>query len=140
MPPKRTAGASASSSRTKATKTKTKAAPAPDPEFDNPFESSDDQATPRRTETVEIGDEEEDQPEKSIPKDLLTRLLHEFFSKDSTRISRDANAAVGKYIDVFVREAIARTAVEKQGGFLEVSLFAGCIVSKIGSLTDMEAG
>lgn len=60
-------------------------------------------------------------PEKSIPKDLLTRILHEFFTKDSTRISRDANAAVGKYMDIFVREAIARAAVEKNAGFLEVS-------------------
>jgi hypothetical protein len=65
--------------------------------------------------------EEETPPEKTIPKELLTRLLHEFFAKDATRLSRDANAAVGKYVDVFVREAIARTAVEKQGGFLEVS-------------------
>jgi len=47
-------------------------------------------------------------------------LLHEFFEKDATRISKDANAAVGKYVDVFVREAIARTAIEKRGGFLEV--------------------
>ncbi|KAG6032031.1 hypothetical protein E4U41_007341 [Claviceps citrina] len=59
-------------------------------------------------------------PEKSIPKDLLTRVLHEFFTKDATRISRDANAAVGKYMDIFVREAIARAAVEKSAGFLEV--------------------
>jgi centromere protein X len=66
-------------------------------------------------------EEEEIPPEKTIPKELLTRLLHEFFAKDATRLSRDANAAVGKYVDVFVREAIARTAVEKQGGFLEVS-------------------
>ncbi|OAQ98721.1 hypothetical protein LLEC1_03310 [Akanthomyces lecanii] len=58
--------------------------------------------------------------DKSIPKDLLTRILHDLFEKDATRVSRDANAAVGKYVDVFVREAIARTAVEKRSGFLEV--------------------
>jgi hypothetical protein len=67
--------------------------------------------------------EGEPEPEKSIPKALLTRILHEFFAKEATRMSRDANAAVGKYVDVFVREAIARTAVEKRGGFLEVRLF-----------------
>ncbi|GAO16246.1 hypothetical protein UVI_02000270 [Ustilaginoidea virens] len=60
-------------------------------------------------------------PETTIPRDLLTRALHDFFTKDATRISRDANAAVGKYMDVFVREAIARAAVEKSAGFLEVS-------------------
>lgn len=63
---------------------------------------------------------EEEEPDKSIPPELLTRLLHEFFAKDATRISRDANAAASKYFDVFVREAIARAAVEKDGGFLEV--------------------
>ncbi|KAG5983030.1 hypothetical protein E4U55_000926 [Claviceps digitariae] len=64
--------------------------------------------------------EEAPGPEKSIPKDLLSRVLHEFFTKDATRLSRDANAAVGKYMDIFVREAIARAAVEKNAGFLEV--------------------
>ncbi|KAI1343922.1 CENP-S associating centromere protein X-domain-containing protein [Xylariaceae sp. FL0016] len=68
----------------------------------------------------EDGDEDEDEEQKTIPPELLTRLLHEFFEKDGTRISRDANAAVAKYMDVFVREAIARTAVEKGSGFLEV--------------------
>ncbi|KAI9903172.1 hypothetical protein N3K66_002524 [Trichothecium roseum] len=64
--------------------------------------------------------EEPREAEKAVPRELLTRILHEFFAKDATRMSRDANAAVGKYVDVFVREAIARTAVEKKGGFLEV--------------------
>jgi centromere protein X len=66
------------------------------------------------------GGEDEEPPEKTIPADLLTRILHEFFGKDATRISRDANAAAGKYVYVFTREAIARAAVEKRGGFLEV--------------------
>ncbi|KAG6015987.1 hypothetical protein E4U54_002578 [Claviceps lovelessii] len=73
-------------------------------------------AAPRATDQTE----EAAAPEKSIPKDLLTRMLHEFFTKEATRISRDANAAVGKYMDIFVREAIARAAVEKNAGFLEV--------------------
>ncbi|RYP80805.1 hypothetical protein DL769_002275 [Monosporascus sp. CRB-8-3] len=65
------------------------------------------------------GADDDDAPE-TIPPDLLTRLLHEFFEKEGTRISRDANAAVAKYMDIFVRETIARTAVEKESGFLEV--------------------
>ena len=81
-----------------------------------------EEGRPRATARGAGQDEDEDQqPDKTIPRDLLTRLLHEFFAKDATRISKDANAAVGKYVDVFVREAIARTAVEKRGGFLEVS-------------------
>lgn len=67
-----------------------------------------------------VDSEEEAEPDKKIPADLLTRLLHEFFAKDATRMSRDANAAAGKYFDVFVREAIARAAQEREGGFLEV--------------------
>lgn len=66
-------------------------------------------------------EEEEEEPEKSIPPDLLTRILHEFFEKDGTRITKDANNAMAKYMDVFVKEAIARAAAERTGGFLEVS-------------------
>lgn len=141
MPPKRAVDASSKRSQPKGK------APAPeDEESDNPFTSSDEetrkaparQSKKQRTREDAGGDdeqvvaggaraeegEEDEQPEKTIPKELLTRLLHEFFTKDATRISRDANATVGKYFDVFVREAIARTAVERQGGFLEVcSLF-----------------
>jgi centromere protein X len=65
-------------------------------------------------------DSDDEEPAKSIPPVLITRLLHEFFEKDGTRITKDANEATAKYIDVFVREAIARAAVEKESGFLEV--------------------
>jgi centromere protein X len=76
----------------------------------------------------EDGDEDLEDEKRTIPPELLTRILHEFFEKDGTRISKDANKAVAKYMDVFVREAIARTAVEKGVGFLEVSLseVSGC--------------
>ncbi|KAI1187722.1 CENP-S associating centromere protein X-domain-containing protein [Nemania serpens] len=68
-----------------------------------------------------LEEEEEDiESNKTIPPELLTRILHEFFEKDGTRISKDANKAVAKYMDIFVREAIARTAVERESGFLEV--------------------
>jgi centromere protein X len=52
----------------------------------------------------------------SIPPALLTRLLHEFFSNDQVRISKAADRAIGKYMDTFVREAIARAAVERMEG------------------------
>ncbi len=71
-------------------------------------------------EAIEV-DEEDTETKKTIPPELLTRILHEFFEKDGTRISKDANKAMAKYMDIFVREAIARTAVEKGSGFLEVS-------------------
>ena len=71
--------------------------------------------------------EEEDEDELAdqrtkIPPGLLTRLLHEFFQQEETKINKDANEAVAKYMDVFVREAIARSCSERrEGGFLEVS-------------------
>ena len=66
-------------------------------------------------------DEEEEDDRKRIPSELLTRVLHEFFPSEGTRVTRDANEAVGRYMDIFVREAIARAAAERKGGgFLEV--------------------
>ncbi|EPS25170.1 hypothetical protein POX_c03571 [Penicillium oxalicum] len=67
-----------------------------------------------------------------IPSKLLTRLLHHHFQNEKTKIAKDANTVVAKYVDVFVREAIARAAYERAGadnaatgsrigdGFLEV--------------------
>ncbi|POS72899.1 hypothetical protein DHEL01_v208707 [Diaporthe helianthi] len=65
-------------------------------------------------------DEDDEDPEKTIPSELLTRILHEFFERDGTRITKDANNALAKYMDIFVKEAIARAAAERDGGFLEV--------------------
>lgn len=67
-------------------------------------------------------DEDDEEAEKTIPSELLTRILHEFFEKDGTRITKDANNALAKYMDIFVKEAIARAAAERGGGFLEVGL------------------
>lgn len=121
MPPKQTAGAPRG--RPKGSTNKKAAAKAPEPPSSDPFDSQEEQEASTSRDVQMIEDEEPEQ-EKTIPKDLLTRVLHEFFAKDATRISRDANAAVGKYFDVFVREAIARAAVEKETGFLEVCWLA----------------
>lgn len=72
-------------------------------------------------EAVELDDDDDEEPEKTIPPELLTRILHGFFEKDGTRITKDANTAVAKYMDIFVKEAIARAAAERDGGFFEVS-------------------
>jgi hypothetical protein len=71
----------------------------------------------------------------TIPPALLTRLLHHQFKESKTRIGKDAKGVVGKYMETFVREAIARAAFERSeavaqgtvpaglaGEFLEVSL------------------
>jgi hypothetical protein len=74
--------------------------------------------------------EKEEERREGIPPDLLTRLLHENFKAEGTRLSKDANKAVGKYMEIFVREALARAAFARMeieerggvvgGGFLEV--------------------
>lgn len=69
-------------------------------------------------------EEDEDGDREKISPELVTRVLHAFFEREGTRITRDANAAVARYVDVFVREAIARAAVERERGFLEVSTFS----------------
>ncbi|KXG49303.1 Histone-fold [Penicillium griseofulvum] len=48
-----------------------------------------------------------------IPSKLLTRLLHQHFQNEKTKVAKDANSVVAKYVDVFVREAIARAAYER---------------------------
>ncbi|KAI1388704.1 CENP-S associating centromere protein X-domain-containing protein [Hypoxylon trugodes] len=91
----------------------------------DPF-AEDDRSQQRRGHdtTMEIDDdneeEEDEEARKTIPPELLTHVLHQFFEKNGTRVSKDANAAIAKYMDIFVREAIARTVVEKEKGFLEV--------------------
>ena len=64
----------------------------------------------------------------TIPPKLLTKLLHHHFESDKTRMSKDASELAGKYMDTFVREAIARATFERTeaggdgsgGDFLEV--------------------
>ncbi|KAE8144423.1 CENP-S associating centromere protein X-domain-containing protein [Aspergillus avenaceus] len=61
----------------------------------------------------------------AIPGKLLTKLVHQHFKGEKSKIAKDANEAVAKYVDVFVREAIARAAFERAeggigDGFLEV--------------------
>jgi hypothetical protein len=57
-----------------------------------------------------------DSADPSIPPKLLTRLLHHHFQNDKTKIAKDANRAVAKYVDIFVREALARASYERQEG------------------------
>ena len=49
-----------------------------------------------------------------IPPALLTKMLHHHFPDKNMRIGKDAMGVVGKYVETFVREAIARAAYERQ--------------------------
>lgn len=60
-----------------------------------------------------IGSKKDDIP--LLPSALITRLLHESFEDKSTKIGKDANALTARYLDLFVREAVARaTEVAKE--------------------------
>ncbi|OBT56400.1 hypothetical protein VE04_03366 [Pseudogymnoascus sp. 24MN13] len=98
------------SSASRTTATTTTETPSSRP---NPDDNDDENALAREA------------PTEIIPPALLTTLLTEFFADERTRISRGADKAVGKYMETFVREAIARAAYERGGdgkgdGFLEV--------------------
>lgn len=65
-----------------------------------------------------------------IPPKLISRLLHDKFKKEETRITSEAMAAVQIYIETFAKEAVARAEEERKesggaesGGFLEVCAF-----------------
>ncbi|KAK5726061.1 hypothetical protein LTR15_004253 [Elasticomyces elasticus] len=49
-----------------------------------------------------------------IPQPLLIRLLHEGFASQDTKIDKHALQIVQKYLEIFAREAIARTAMQKK--------------------------
>lgn len=84
----------------------------------------------------------------TIPRKLLTRLLHQHFRNPKTKIALDANDVVAKYVDVFVREALARAAFERNesgdglgeggrgDGFLEVCYFLFLLCLDVGLVID----
>lgn len=43
-------------------------------------------------------------------------MFHHHFSSEKVRMSEEARSVAGKYVEVFVREAIARAAFERQEG------------------------
>jgi hypothetical protein len=68
-----------------------------------------------------------DEGTAQIPPALVTRLVHTHFGNEDMRMAKDADKAVGRYLDIFVREAVVRAIVgkkEKENGkgdvFLEV--------------------
>lgn len=73
-----------------------------------------------------------------IPQKLLARLLYESFTDKNVKIGKEAMAVFGKYIEIFVREGLARAAYYREeadggasgagDGFLQV-----CIESSVTS-------
>ncbi|KAG5288943.1 CENP-X superfamily domain-containing protein [Histoplasma capsulatum G186AR] len=60
--------------------------------------------------------EELESSDPLIKPKLLTTLLHRHFQDDKTKITKDAVRALAKYVDIFVREALARASYERAEG------------------------
>lgn len=68
-----------------------------------------------------------------IPAPLLARLLYENFEDPNTQIQKGAMNLVGKYMEIFVREALARAKNER-----ELSVKAGGISDGFLQVEDLE--
>ncbi|KAK4978330.1 hypothetical protein LTR66_010646 [Elasticomyces elasticus] len=57
----------------------------------------------------------------TIPAPLLTRVLHESFADKNMKITKDANQVMGRYIEIYIREALARAAMMKKAENTDMS-------------------
>lgn len=74
--------------------------------------SSNDDAPDDKDNDAPMPSQSDDIP--SIPQALLVRLLHEGFTHPKTKMDKHAVGVLQKYIEVFVRETIARCKLDKQ--------------------------
>ncbi|KAF7592293.1 hypothetical protein BBP40_000424 [Aspergillus hancockii] len=133
--PAKPTNAKASSSKTSNRSSTTTSRAASDTESDDSAASSSDngERSPSEepdyilAEITNTGVEENDvlSSEPAIPPKLLTKLVHHHFKKDKTKLAKDANEVVAKYVDVFVREALARAAFERVEGNAGVEVGIG---------------
>ncbi|KAL3467548.1 CENP-S associating centromere protein X-domain-containing protein [Aspergillus heterothallicus] len=125
---------SASSSKSTANRRKTNPSPPSDASDAASSSASDSDSEPRNLDRESNSADEADyilaeithhkdpdtedviSSEPLVPQKLLTKLLHHHFRNWKTKIAKDANAVAAKYIDVFVREAVARAAFERAEG------------------------
>ncbi|KAF2843518.1 hypothetical protein M501DRAFT_1012862 [Patellaria atrata CBS 101060] len=92
----------------------------------DPAEESDQDDAGSVRESPVAGRVTSPEPEApAIPPALLTKLLYENFEDKDMRISKEAMQVVRKYMETFVKEALARAAFEREDdgigdGFLQV--------------------
>lgn len=105
--------------------------PSPSSSSDEPAAVADDDEDDSDFLTAAAAAAADDDPPPTLPPKLLTALLHHHFARDDTRIGKDASRLAGTYVEVFIKEAIARAGYERreaaregggEGGFLEVGL------------------
>lgn len=66
-----------------------------------------------------------DAAEPAIPQKLLTRLLYEGFEDKNMKIGKEAMTLVSKYMETFVREALARAVYEREEAEAEIGKGTG---------------
>ena len=104
--------------------------------------SSSDEGTPQRASTSRVSAAGTDAadldadaaPPPTVPPELLTRLIHHHLNDGGMKMDNKARALAAKYVETFVREALARAKYEKDhadGGagrvFLEVGAEEGAL-------------
>ena len=77
---------------------------------DDPFASPSQAQSRKRREAEDVHALELDERKEKIPDELLAVILSRMFGQEGSRMSRDAVGAVGKYVDTFLREGVARAA------------------------------
>lgn len=112
-------------------------------ELDEPQPKRQQQKKKRKSVSDDEEDEADEQDERSeeeqparkkaktihedpaIPQKLLTRLLYEGFEDKNMKIGKEAMTVVGKYMETFVREALARAVYEREEAEAELGKDTG---------------
>ncbi|CAK7243915.1 MAG: hypothetical protein STHCBS139747_005445 [Sporothrix thermara] len=96
-------------------------------------DNEDDNHDNRNHDNYDNDDDDDDDDDKgtsgaskSLPPALLARVLHHFFQNPGgkpTRLTQDAHDSINKYMEIFIREAVARSVAERgTGTFLDVDV------------------
>jgi centromere protein X len=66
-------------------------------------------------------DDDDDEEALAVPEELVLRILQQHLGKTELRITKNAGSVLALYMDVFVKEAIARSGDNKNTSHLDVS-------------------
>lgn len=86
-----------------------------DSELDMDSDNESNPAPAHTTNTTTQGQNPFDADEvQELPRALLARLVHENFDDKTVRMSKPANEVLARYMNIFMREAVARAAEGKK--------------------------
>ena len=115
-PPRPTSKATSTSKAATARQKRRSKAPSSTPSSSDDSNNSEIESSHAYRSSAQVSGraELEDQP-PVIPEKLLQVLLKQHFEDEKTGIEGDARKLVAKYMETFVREAVARAVVERKG-------------------------